>query len=94
VEYDFHDYKTAGIDRTTLEYWCKALGWEVLLNRSGSTFRKLPERDQQVGNARTAVALMLSQPSMIKRPLLDHNGSLLVGFKPELYQRALRPVFN
>jgi arsenate reductase len=89
VEYDFHDYKTVGIDRITLEHWCKTLGWEVLLNRAGSTFRKLPERDKQVGNARTAVALMLSQPSMIKRPLLDHNGSLLVGFKPELYKRAL-----
>lgn len=90
VEYDFHDYKTAGIDRGRLEQWCERLGWEVLLNRAGTTFRKLSERDKQVGDARKAVALMLAQPSMIKRPLLDHDGDLLVGFKPEQYQRALR----
>ena len=89
VDYAFHDYKTAGIEPDTLQGWCKKLGWEVLLNRAGTTFRKLPERDKQVRNEKTAIALMLAQPSMIKRPVLAHNGALLVGFKPELYERAL-----
>jgi len=90
VEYDFHDYKAAGIDRNRLERWCKELGWEVLLNRSGTTFRKLPEADKQVADARNAIALMLEQPSMIKRPVLDLGRRLLVGFKPEVYMDALR----
>jgi len=90
VDYDFHDYKSAGIDRGRLEQWCKELGWEVLLNRAGTTFRKLPDADKKVTDSRKAIALMLSQPSMIKRPVLDLNGSLLVGFKPESYKRAVR----
>ena len=90
VEYDFHDYKSAGIDRDRLERWCKELGWEVLLNRAGSTFRKLPDADKKVSDARKAIALMLAQPSMIKRPVLDLDGRLLVGFKPELYKNAVR----
>jgi arsenate reductase (glutaredoxin) len=90
VAYDFHDYKTAGIDRARLERWCKELGWEVLLNRAGTTFRKLPDTDKAVSDSRKAIALMLAQPSMIKRPVLDLGGRLLVGFKPELYQDAVR----
>lgn len=90
VEYRFHDYKTAGIDGERLEHWCKAVGWEVLLNRAGTTFRKLPEADRQALDARRASALMLAQPSLIKRPVLDLGGRLLVGFKPELYASAMR----
>ena len=90
VDYDFHDYKTAGIDRGRLELWCKELGWEVLLNRAGTTFRKLPVSDKNVSDSRKAVALMLAQPSMIKRPVLDISGNLLVGFKPESYKSAVR----
>ena len=90
VEYDFHDYKSAGIDRDRLERWCQELGWEVLLNRAGSTFRKLPDTDKKVSDARKAISLMLAQPSMIKRPVLDIGGRLLVGFKPELYKNAVR----
>jgi Spx/MgsR family transcriptional regulator len=90
VEYAFHDYKTAGIDRNRLERWCKELGWEVLLNRAGTTFRKLPDADRTVSDSRKAVALMLAQPSMIKRPVLDLGGTLVVGFKPEWYQSAVR----
>jgi len=89
VEHAFHDYKTAGIDAKRLQAWCKALGWEVLLNRAGTTFRKLPDADRQSIDASKAIALMLAQPSMIKRPVLDHDGKLLVGFKPELYAGAL-----
>jgi len=88
VAYNFHDYKVAGIDRARLEGWCKALGWETLLNRAGTTFRKLPEADRQGLDSGKAVALMLAQPSMIKRPVLDIDGRLVVGFKPELYREA------
>ena len=90
VAYDFHDYKTAGIDRERLERWEKKVGWETLLNRAGTTFRKLPDKDKAVSDAKTAIALMLKQPSMIKRPVLDlGRDRLLVGFKPELYEKAL-----
>ena len=86
VAYEFHDYKTAGIDRKRLEGWAKSVGWETLLNRSGMTFRKLPEKDKQGLTAAKAIALMLEQPSMIKRPVLDLGGKLVVGFKPETYK--------
>ena len=90
VEYVFHDYKTAGIERERLEAWAKKVGWETLLNRSGATFRKLPEKDKNVSSAARAIALMLDQPSMIKRPVLDlGDGKLLVGFKPEAYKDAI-----
>ncbi|QRG05038.1 ArsC family reductase [Xanthobacter dioxanivorans] len=89
VAYAFHDYKAAGIDRGTLEGWVKAVGWEKLLNRSGTTFRKLPDADKQGLDADKAIALMLAQPSMIKRPVLEAGGGLLVGFKPEDYAAKL-----
>jgi len=90
VAYAFHDYKTAGIERERLEQWEKKLGWETLLNRAGTTFRKLPEKEKTGLNGKKALALMLEQPSMIKRPVLDlGGGKLLVGFAPELYAKAL-----
>jgi arsenate reductase len=90
VDYAFHDYKTAGIDRERLERWSKKVGWETLLNRAGMTFRKLPEKDKKVADAKKAIALMLAQPSMIKRPVLDlGGGKLVVGFKPEIYEAAV-----
>lgn len=85
VVYDFHDYKTAGIDRAHLERWCSAEGWEVLLNRSGTTFRALPEEAKQISTQSAAIALMLAQPSMIKRPMLERSEEIVVGFKPEIY---------
>lgn len=90
IEYAFHDYKTAGIAAERLQGWCKELGWETLLNRSGATFRKLPDADKQGLTESKAIALMLAQPSMIKRPVLDLGKQRLVGFKPEPYERALR----
>jgi len=90
VDYVFHDYKVAGIERARLERWCDEAGWEVLLNRSGTTFRKLPDAAKSSLTAAKAIALMLAQPSLIKRPVLEHAGQLTVGFKPEIYQRALR----
>jgi arsenate reductase (glutaredoxin) len=88
VAYEFHDYKSAGVERGALEGWARAVGWETLLNRSGRTFRALPPKDQQGVNEKKAIALMTAQPSMIKRPVLDVAGKLLVGFKPEEYDKA------
>lgn len=85
VDYGFHDYKAAGVDRAALEGWARQVGWEVLLNRSGTTFRKLPDADKTGIDQTRAVSLMLAQPSMIKRPVLDVDGELIVGFKPEAY---------
>ncbi|MGA8815722.1 MAG: ArsC family reductase [Xanthobacteraceae bacterium] len=90
VDYAFHDYKTAGIDRERLEKWEKKVGWEKLLNRAGTTFRKLPDKDKAGLDAKKALTLMEKQPSMIKRPVLDlGGGKLLVGFSPELYGEAV-----
>jgi Spx/MgsR family transcriptional regulator len=85
VAYGFHDYKTAGIDQATLEGWAGKVGWETLINRAGTTFRKLPEAEREGLTQKRAIALMLAQPSMIKRPVLDRGGKLTVGFKPEVY---------
>ena len=89
VAYGFHDYKVAGVDRASLESWSKVVGWETLLNRAGTTFRKLPDADKQNLDEAKAIALMLAQPSMIKRPVLDLQGRLLVGFKSDQYQGAM-----
>ena len=89
VKYAFHDYKTAGIERERLERWTKKLGWEILLNRAGTTFRKLPDTEKNGVTETKAIALMLRQPSMIKRPVLDAGGKLVVGFKPDVYQATL-----
>jgi Spx/MgsR family transcriptional regulator len=90
VDYAFHDYKTAGIERERLETWAKKVGWETLLNRAGTTFKKLPEKDKDGVTEQKAIALMLAQPSMIKRPVLDlGRDRLLVGFKPEAYEAAV-----
>ena len=85
VPYVFHDYKAAGIDAARLENWAGKVGWEVLLNRAGTTFRNLPDAEKADIDEAKAVALMQAQPSLIKRPVLDVDGTLLVGFKPELY---------
>lgn len=91
VAFDFHDYKKAGIDRSRLEQWVAEHGWEIVLNRAGTTFRKLPEADRTDLNADKAISLMLAQPSMIKRPVLDMGERRIVGFKPDVYQAALAP---
>ena len=85
IAYAFHDYKSVGIDRATLEAWAAKVGWETLLNRAGTTFRKLPETDRTGVTQTTAIDLMLAQPSMIKRPVLEVGGQLVVGFKPDVY---------
>ena len=88
IEYDFHDYKKAGIEGAVLRGWVEELGWETLLNRPGTTFRALPEADKQGLNADKAIALMQANPSMIKRPVLDLGARRVVGFKPETYESA------
>jgi arsenate reductase (glutaredoxin) len=91
VAYSFHDYKSEGIAKDKLKVWADALGWETLLNRAGTTFRKLPDADKEGLNEKKAIALMLAQPSMIKRPVLELGGKLLAGFKPEVYSREVTP---
>ncbi|MBS7545896.1 ArsC family reductase [Ancylobacter oerskovii] len=85
VAYGFHDYKTGGVDRERLGGWMKQVGWEVLLNRAGTTFRQLPDAEKQGIDELKAMELMLAQPSMIKRPVLEIGDRVIVGFKPEIY---------
>jgi arsenate reductase len=90
IAYEFHDYKAAGIERERLEDWARTAGWQTLVNRSGTTFRKLPDKDKEGLTEKKALALMLAQPSLIKRPVLDRGGGrILVGFDPETYAAAL-----
>jgi arsenate reductase len=89
IEYAFHDYKTSGLERKRLEGWSLQVGWETLLNKSGTTFRKLSDDDKTGLNDRKAIALMLAQPTLIKRPVLEVGGRLLVGFRPEIYSDLL-----
>ena len=90
VAYDFHDYKASGIDRAHLEKWTQDAGWETVLNRAGTTFRKLPDNARENLDREKAIELMLEQPSMIKRPVVEADGKLLVGFKPEIYAEAFK----
>ena len=88
IAYTLHDYKKSGIDRATLERWSDVLGWEALLNRAGTTFRKLPDAAKADLTRDTAIDLMIAQPSMIKRPVLESGDTLLAGFKPDVYAAA------
>lgn len=85
IAFDFHDYKKVGLDRAKLENWCQTLGWETVINRSGQTFRKLDDAQKQDLTEAKAIELMLGNLSMIKRPVLEKDGKLLAGFKPEIY---------
>jgi arsenate reductase len=88
IVYRFHDYKTAGVDPVRLDGWIARLGWEALLNRAGTTFRKLPDADKDGLDATRAAALMIAQPSMIRRPVVEHHGGLLVGFRAADWEAA------
>lgn len=85
VESQFHDYKASGIDRAHLETWCDAAGWETVLNRAGTTFKTLDDAQKSGLDRQKAIDLMLKQPSMIKRPVLESDGTITVGFKPDTY---------
>jgi arsenate reductase len=88
IAYAFHDYKKQGVDREALARWCSCLGWETVLNRAGTTFRGLPEADKAGLTEVKSITLMAAQPSMIKRPILEGEGVLMAGFKPEAYAKA------
>ena len=85
IAYDFHDYKKLGASEAQVTRWSDAAGWERVLNRAGTTFRKLPEADQQDLTRDKAIALMVANPSMIKRPVVETGGAIEIGFKPERY---------
>lgn len=87
VDYTFHDFKKAGVDEAMLRGWLAQVPLATLLNRQGTTWRKLPaEQQDQAGSETGAIALMIAQPSVIKRPVLVSAGCVTVGFKPDLYQ--------
>lgn len=88
IAFSFHDYKKAGADAEKLKAWCEAKGWETILNRAGTTFKKLPDADKADLTEAKAIKLMLGQPSMIKRPVVEHLGGLLVGFKQPEWETA------
>ena len=88
IDYRFHDYKAEGIDREHLERWTAEAGWETVLNRAGTTFRKLPDDEKDGLDGKKAILLMLAQPSIIKRPVLEVGGKLIIGFKPETYEQT------
>jgi arsenate reductase (glutaredoxin) len=88
MPYIFHDYKKAGADAAKLAAWCDAKGWEVILNRAGTTFKKLADADKSDLTQAKAITLMLAQPSMIKRPVVEHPGGLLIGFKLPEWEAA------
>ena len=90
IAYAFHDYKSAGIDKDRLKAWSDEVGWETLLNRAGTTFKKLPDADREGLSEKKALALMLAQPSMIKRPVLDLGRKRVVGFKPDIYAKEVK----
>lgn len=89
VVYQFHDYKALGVTSALLGTWADQVGWELLLNRAGTTFRKLPDADRAELTRAKAIGLMWAQPSMIKRPVLDLGVQLVVGFRPEIYAQAI-----
>lgn len=88
ISYQFHDYKKSGVNEGQLRAWAAELGWEALLNKSGTTFRKLSDAEKSDIGMEKAIALMLANPSMIKRPVLDIGIRRIVGFKPEVYEAA------
>ncbi len=88
IAYDFHDYKKAGVTAAKVKAWCKVLGWETVLNRAGTTFRKLPDAAKADLDQGKAIALMIEQPSMIKRPVVEYAGGLLIGFKQAAWETA------
>jgi len=90
LAYEFHDYKKAGIDRAHLTAWCGKVGWEVLVNRRGTTWRKLTPEQQSVSTQAGAVALMLENTSLIKRPVVAQGDQLLVGFDPAAFAKVLK----
>jgi arsenate reductase (glutaredoxin) len=89
ITYAFHDYKKQGADAARIAEWVEQAGWEKVLNRAGTTFKKLADVDKAGLDAAKAITLMAANPSSIKRPVVEHSGGLLVGFKPDEWAAAL-----
>jgi Spx/MgsR family transcriptional regulator len=90
IAYAFHDYKKSGVPAAKLDGWVATAGWDKVLNRAGATFRKLPPEAKMTIDAASARRLMLAQPSIIKRPIVEHPGGLLIGFAPAEWEAALK----
>ncbi len=91
IPYEFHDYKKAGVPREQLVAWCKTLGWKTLLNTKGTTWRKLTPEQQDITTQSKAVALMVEQPSVIRRPVVEvASGHLLVGFDQTMFESFVK----
>jgi arsenate reductase len=91
LSYQFHDFKKAGLDKTTVAVWLKQVPWEILVNKKGTTWRNLPDATKaSVIDATSATALMLENTSVIKRPVLCTNNQVLVGFDADLYKKTLK----
>ena len=89
LAYIFHDYKKSGTDADRIKAWCTTFGWETVLNRAGTTFRKIPDADKSDLDETKAIGLMVGHPSMIKRPVVEHPGGILIGFKPDAWEAVL-----
>ncbi len=87
IDYQFHDFRKDGLEKPTLEKWVKQVGWEVLLNRRGTTWRQLPAETKDSINEKNAIKIMLESPAIIKRPVLVHGKKIIVGFNEEQYQQ-------
>lgn len=90
IDYQFHDYRSDGLEKAQLQAWCAELGWEQLLNRRGTTWRNLPDSEKDSINEQKAIELMLAQPAMIKRPLLDTEKQRVLGFKAADYEQLFQ----
>ncbi len=94
IDYAFHDYRVDGLDQAMLEKFESQLGWEAMVNKRGTTFRQLTDEQKANLNQETAISLMLESPAMIKRPLLVHNDSYHLGFKPAQYQEIFQQLLS
>lgn len=90
IEYQFHDVRSDGIEAASIDQWIDQLGWETVVNRRGTTWRKLDSSIQDSCGRDNITALLLEHPAMIKRPVLDIDGEISIGFKPDLY----KSIFN
>ncbi|WP_260259551.1 ArsC family reductase [Vibrio intestinalis] len=85
VEFEFHDYRKQGVDNAMVSEFCQALGWELVLNKRGTTYRQLSQEQKDGLNQETAIELLVEQPAMIKRPILLVDGQYHIGFKADQY---------
>ncbi len=90
IDYQFHDFKTDGLSNTKLKNWVEKTGWETLLNKRGTTFRQLSDTEKQSLNKNNAIKLMLKQPTMVKRPVLEMPNGILVGYDIKNYAQLLK----